>query len=71
MKSETFKKRHCDSYIHSHPLINPPTYICILHWGFDSCLKLLEKVMVNADSSIFRANTCAVPHTFTCRGLKD
>lgn len=40
------------------------------NWGFDSCLKLLEKVTVNADSSIFRANICAVPHASVCGELK-
>lgn len=39
--------------------------------GFDSCLKLLEKVTVNADSSIFRANVCALFYTlFLCEELK-
>lgn len=70
IKSETFKKWHGNSNIHSHPFIKPPTSICILHWGFDSCLELLEKVTVNADSSILRANICAVPHTFPCGELK-
>lgn len=62
IKSETLKKWYCESPKHSHSLINPPTYICILHWSFESCLKLLEKATVNADSSIFRVFVFVLYH---------